>query len=159
MKLGYCITDQCIGQFDRVHNENSLKAFATENISQWYADRPLSIRICPAHGSPPIECQLYEFQPKDMELITQRQGAYDPKTGKTVYRQVKVAPWSFKELTAEDVARFDKYFTILAGNEAYMKAFPAYCFDEQSDDFLARLLKIMVDYKASTRKEVNLVAS
>jgi hypothetical protein len=71
-----------------------------------------------------------------------------------VVREVRVAPWSLKELTTDDTARFDKYFTALADNQEYMTKFPAWCYYEEPDDFLRRLLEIMVSYKPETKKEV-----
>jgi hypothetical protein len=108
----------------------------------------------PAHGAPPIECELYEFQPKGRELLTIRQGYHNSVTNKYDYIERYVPPLSLKDLTIDDIARFDKYFTALADNRKYMSAFPAYCYWEQPDDFLARLLQIMVDYKPQSKKEV-----
>lgn len=103
-------------------------------------------------GLPSIPCELYEFEPKDQSALKQVRYFQNPETN--VFEPIwsDVLPLAFLQLDREDSRKYDEYVTTIVDN--HLEKFAHRYYYDEDDDFLPRLLKLMIQLKPAQREEV-----
>jgi hypothetical protein len=104
-------------------------------------------------GLPPLECEVYEFEPKTQELLRQFQYCYDEVTGARHRIEKASPPLGMVQIERSDRTRYEKYLEMII--DKYMEPFAERCYKDEKDDFMVRLLQLMVHYKPDKADEVS----
>jgi hypothetical protein len=104
-------------------------------------------------GLPPLECEVYEFEPKTQELLRQFQYCYDEVTGARHRIEKASPPLGMVQIEHSDRTRYEKYLEMII--DKYMEPFAERCYKDEKDDFMVRLLQLMVHYKPDKADEVS----
>ncbi|KAF2454937.1 hypothetical protein BDY21DRAFT_97217 [Lineolata rhizophorae] len=136
-----------------IFKPEAMKAFAEQHLGGW-AFNPIPIMLTPGKGLPPLQCELYEFSPKDVTLTHNFQYVVDPTSGKTARKIKWSPPLAMKEVNEKHVQTYEKYVDEIAGR--YLREFTRICFLERNS-FQTRLLELICDVQLSDKKEKELL--
>ncbi|KAF2671260.1 hypothetical protein BT63DRAFT_453660 [Microthyrium microscopicum] len=144
-------------QMNAHNDERTVKQFAEAHI-RGFTNQSITIKITPIWSFPGVECELFLFEPRDAELLTQRVFWLNRKTNKYEAKECQSPPVSVKRIGSnpEDQQIYENYFDMLAGSPDYMLKFAGdILFRDQVDPFLSRLTSMMVKYKPQKKAEVD----
>ena len=102
---------------------------------------------------PPIECEVYEFEPKTMELLHEYQWRMNLETGRKQRIEKACPPLAMAQIEHTDRQKYDRYLNTIVDN--HLERFSEICFDGLQDDFQGRLLRLMIRLKPENKEEVS----
>lgn len=108
-------------------------------------------------GIPPIEFELYEFEPRTTELLRQFQYSLDLQTGTRGWVEKSSPPLAMVSIENEDRDRYEQYLNRVV--DKHGDKFVDRCFKYEKDDFQGRLLKLMQQLKPDNKEQVSLSSS
>lgn len=106
-------------------------------------------------GIPPIEFELYEFEPKTTELLRQFQYSLDLQTGTRGWVEKNSPPLAMVSIENEDRDRYEQYLNRVV--DKHGDKFVDRCFKYEKDDFQGRLLKLMQQLKPDNKEQTALI--
>lgn len=139
--------------FNNTHSTRSLVAFGQQHIGGW-SNTPISIQISLIWHLPTMHLDVYEFEPKTPELLTNRQWFYNDETRKNEYVDKASPPLAMVRVEQMERGQFEEYIEMVV--EKHMEPFARIFYRDQLDDFLESLLQLMVKYKPEKAEEVSL---
>jgi hypothetical protein len=136
----------------RTHEESTLKSWCAQHIKRW-GRTAIEIKMEFIWGLPPLECEVYEFEPKTNELLRQFQYCYNEETGGRDRIEKFSPPLGMVQIERADRNRYEKYLDMIV--DKYMDQFAGRCYFDEKDDFMVRLLRLMVHYEPEKAEEVS----
>jgi hypothetical protein len=139
----------------QTHSDVALTQFGKKHIENWLDHgRPFSLRLEPIWGLPTLDIEVYEFNAKTDELLVQRQWFYNEKTRKNQCIEKVCPPLGMLHLNQNEVRKYDQYVQMLVDN--HMNRFAQKCYASNLDDFMERLLLLLVKYEPDKPDEVSI---
>jgi hypothetical protein len=125
----------------KMHTESHLKNWVDGHIKAWYNDE-LTLKVtCGASNMPEISIQVYEFIPKGIELVKQKQYIVPPAENERVAITKESPPLGMKRIKHQDAKKYERYIDDILEN--HLDNFTELCWMEDTDDFLKKLLKLI----------------
>lgn len=133
-----------------MHQKQSIEDCVSELVVRFDKSNSLDVYLTSGYG-PALKWRLYEFIPKDDELLGQLQYLQDPLTGQSKAYCKYSPPFALLKLDTSDDTHFEKYLTRLLHPD-YLSDFGWTCFEEETqiDDFQARLLQYICNLYLNT---------
>jgi hypothetical protein len=139
----------------RLHTHDALKAWCGEHIHRWSGIN-IKLKFHVIWRLPPIECEVYEFEPKTRELLRDFQWFTNPETGRKQRVEKPSPPLAMVQIEHTDRQRYERYLNKIVDN--YLEKFADICFDGVQDDFQGRLLRMMIRLKPDNKEEVRFLS-
>ena len=139
-----------------VYDVNQIISFARAHIGP-FISAPIHIEIQPIRELPNIQCELYEFQPRNRWRLTQHQYWLNAHTKQLELVETYSAPISFRGIdnTANDQQMYEDYVNEIAINPTYMRYFATKVFFRDQDNaFLSKLLTALVEFQPQENSKV-----
>jgi hypothetical protein len=135
-----------------MHEPHSLRTFVGEHIGRW-SGSGIKLKFNCIWGLPPLELEVYEFEPRTMELLTKVEYITRNNVGEFV--ESNSPPLGMVHIEDEDRQKYDRYLNKLVDN--HLEKFADRAFKFEKDDFQGRLLKLMVRLRSDQKDEVCLM--
>jgi hypothetical protein len=137
------------------HTDAALVQFGAKHISRWLDHgKAFSLRLEPLWGLPTLHVDVYEFQASTDELLVQRQWYYNQETRKNECREKVSPPLGMVRLQQTDIRKYDQYVQMLV--DQHMNRFAQKCYSNNLDDFMERMLLLLIKYDPEKTEEVRL---
>ncbi|KAF2433321.1 hypothetical protein EJ08DRAFT_74714 [Tothia fuscella] len=139
---------------NKLHEPQTLKAFVGEHISRW-SGSAIKLKFTCIFKLPPIECEVYEFEPRTSELLSKIE--YFPSTtnGPRKFVETHSPPLGMVQLENVDRSRYDKYISMIV--DKHLDKFADRVFKFEKDDFQGRMFRLMVSLQPDKRDEIALL--
>ena len=134
-----------------MHEHSALKAWCGQHIRRWSGVQ-MKLKFHVIWSLPPIECEVYEFEPRTQELLHEYEWRFNPQTGRKHRVDKACPPLAMVQIEHNDRQRYDRYLNKIVDN--HLERFAEICFDKNSEEFQSRLLRLMVKLKPDNREEV-----
>ncbi|KAK4962177.1 hypothetical protein LTR66_012782 [Elasticomyces elasticus] len=134
-----------------IHERETIFAFVDQHVHRWRTS-PIRVSLTSGHG-PPLCLNMYEFEPKTTELLSQHQYTRDPDTHKSIRWSKLSPPLGIRQEDDNDVARFEAYINLIIDD--HLLGFSSVFFADEIDDCPARLLTAICElYTSATDTRV-----
>jgi hypothetical protein len=135
---------------NKTHEPQTLKAFVAEHIGRW-SGSAIKMKFNCIFGLPPLELEVYEFEPRTMELLTKIE-YFMSRSNVREFVTTNSPPLGMVHIEDADRQKYDKYLNRLVDN--HLDKFADRAFKFEKDDFQGRLLKLMVRLQPEQKDEV-----
>jgi hypothetical protein len=132
-------------------HEQNLSNLIDRHISGWRTDA-YKFKLNMIWDIPPIEFNLYEFEPKTNEILYQMQYVLDESIGKRMWIKKRSPPLGMVVINKEDVNRCEQYLDQVV--DKHLGNFTHRCYRHEKDDFQGRLFKLITQLKPETKEQV-----
>lgn len=136
----------------RMGDKQVVSAFVEQHISRWRSTA-IRIKLNMIWGIPPIEFELYEFEPKTNELLRQFQYSLNLQTGTRGWVEKNSPPLAMVSIENEDRDRYEEYLNRVV--DKHLDKFVDRCFKYEKDEFQGRLLKLMQQLEPDNKEQVS----
>jgi hypothetical protein len=139
---------------NKMHESQALKTFVGEHIGRW-SGSAIKLKFNCIWGLPPLELEVYEFEPRTMELLSKVE--YFTRNNVQEFVETNSPPLGMVHIEDEDRQKYDRYLNKLVDN--HLDKFASRAFKFEKDDFQGRLLKLMVRLQPEQKDEVCLTGN
>jgi hypothetical protein len=133
------------------HEPQTLKAFVGEHIGRW-SGSAIKLKFTCIFKLPPIECEVYEFEPKTSELLSKIEYFPNTTNGPRQYVETHSPPIGMVHIEDADRTKYDKYLNMIV--DKHLDKFADRLFKFEKDDFQSRMFKLMVSLHPEQKDEV-----
>jgi hypothetical protein len=136
---------------NKMHEPHALKAFVGEHIGGW-SGTAIKLKFSCIWGLPPLELEVYEFEPRTSELLTKVE-YFMSRNNVREFVQTNSPPLGMVQIEDLDRQKYDRYLNRIVDN--HLEKFADRAFKFEKDDFQGRLLKLMVNLRPEQKDEVH----
>lgn len=151
--LDYCLTATDI--LNKVHDPQQLRAFVGEHIGRW-SGSAIKLKFTCIFKLPPIECEVYEFEPKTAELLSRTEYFPNTTNGPREFVVTHSPPIGMVHIEDADRTKYDKYISMIV--DKHLDKFADRVFKFEKDNFQSHIFKLMVGLRPGQKDEVCLHA-
>jgi hypothetical protein len=141
---------------NKFHEPQALKTFVAEHIGGWFGSA-IKLKFICIFTLPPIECEVYEFEPRTTEIL--RKIEYFPGTtnGSRQFVETYSPPLAMVQIKDTDGAKYNRYLDGIVDNPNHLDKFASQASKFEKDDFQGRLFNLMVSLHPDQKDEAALL--